>query len=176
MRRLDDRSRRSGDVRVRFCEHLRGRFPWVTRLVCAFQHGKDAQRFYQALIQRLACFGLEVAEDKTQILEFSHCQAGAKTKFEFLGFKFQWYVGRRRKSFLKRRTSRTKLRASLANFKSWFKKYSGLPKEILFSKLNRKLLGYYNYLWRNGEFTKFMYLCLSCNKAALQVAQPAQSA
>ena len=23
----------SGDVHVRFCEHLRGRFPWVTRLI-----------------------------------------------------------------------------------------------------------------------------------------------
>src|SRR5664279_1278866 len=47
--------------------------------VCAFQHDKDAQRFYKALIQRLARFGLEVAEDKTQVIEFSHCKALAKT-------------------------------------------------------------------------------------------------
>jgi len=73
--------------------------------VCAFQNGKDAQRFYQALIQRLASFGLEVAEDKTQIIEFSHCKARAKTKFDFLGFEFRWGVNRWGKPILKRRTS-----------------------------------------------------------------------
>jgi len=119
--------------------------------VCAFQHDQDAQRFYQALIERLARFGLEVAKDKTQVIEFSHCKARAKTKFDFLGFEFKWIVGRSRKPILKRRTSRTKLRASIANFKIWFKKYSGLPKKILFAKLNRKLLGYYNYYGVTGN-------------------------
>jgi len=119
--------------------------------VCAFQHDKDAQRFYKALIQRLARFGLEVAEDKTQVIEFSHCKARAKTKFDFLGFEFRWIVGRSRKPLLMRRTSRNKLRASLANFKTWFQKHSGLPKKILFTKLNRKLLGYYNYYGVTGN-------------------------
>jgi hypothetical protein len=97
--------------------------------VCAFQRDKDAQRFYKALIQRLARFGLEVAEDKTQVIEFSHCKARAKTKFDFLGFEFRWIVGRSRKPLLMRRTSRNKLRASLANLKAWFQKHSGLPKK-----------------------------------------------
>jgi RNA-directed DNA polymerase len=119
--------------------------------VCAFQHDKDAQRFYKALIQRLARFGLEVAEDKTRIIEFSHCKALAKTKFDFLGFEFRWIVGRSRKPILMRRTSRNKLRASLANLKAWFQKHSGLPKKILFDKLNRKLLGYYNYYGVTGN-------------------------
>ena len=119
--------------------------------VCAFQHDKDAQRFYMALIQRLARFGLEVAEDKTRIIEFSHCKALAKTKFDFLGFEFRWIVGRSRKPILMRRTSRNKLRASLANLKAWFQKHSGLPKKILFDKLNRKLLGYYNYYGVTGN-------------------------
>jgi hypothetical protein len=120
--------------------------------VCAFQNSKDAQRFYKALIQRLASFGLEVAEEKTQIIEFSHCKALAKTTFDFLGFEFRWIVGRSRKPILMRRTSRNKLRASLANFKAWFQEHSGLPKEILFAKLNRKLLGYYNYYGVTGNF------------------------
>jgi len=110
--------------------------------VCAFQYSKDAQRFYKALIQRLARFGLEVAEDKTQIIEFSHCKVRAKTKFDFLGFEFRWGVNRWGNPILKRRTSRDKLRASLVKFKAWFQKHSGLPKKILFAKLNRKLLGY----------------------------------
>jgi group II intron reverse transcriptase/maturase len=120
--------------------------------VCAFQSGKDAQRFYKALIQRLASFGLEVAEDKTQMMEFGHCRVRAKTKFDFLGFEFRWCVDRWGKPILKRRTSRNKLRASLANFKVWFQKHSGLPKKILFAKLNRKLNGYYNYYGVTGNF------------------------
>jgi RNA-directed DNA polymerase len=128
--------------------------------VCAFQHDKDAQRFYKALIQRLARFGLEVAADKTQIIEFSHCKALTKTKFDFLGFEFRWMVGRSRKPILMRRTSRNKLKASLANLKAWFQKHSGLPKKILFDKLNRKLLGYYNYYGVTGNsqsLSSFVY-------------------
>ncbi len=36
--------------------------------VCAFQHAKDAQRFYEAMSKRLACYGLQIAEDKTRIV------------------------------------------------------------------------------------------------------------
>ncbi|MBF8278381.1 MAG: group intron reverse transcriptase/maturase [Candidatus Brocadiaceae bacterium] len=128
--------------------------------VCAFQDVKDAERFYQALIQRLARFGLEAAEDKTQIMVFSHVKAKVKTKFEFLGFEFRWAVNYWGKPVLKRRTSRIKLRASIANFKIWFRKYSGLPKKILFAKLNRKLVGYYNYYGVTGNYqslSSFVY-------------------
>ena len=103
------------------------------------------------MIQRLASFGLEVAEDKTQIIAFSHGKALAKTKFDFLGFEFRWSVGRSRRPILKRRTSRNKLRASIANFKAWCQKHSSQPKKILFAKLNRKLPGYYNYYGVTGN-------------------------
>ncbi len=119
--------------------------------VCAFQSANDAQRFYQVLGQRLARFGLELAEDKTRLMAFSHCRAYAKTAFDFLGFEFRWSVNRWRRPVLKRRTSRDKLRASLARFKVWFRKYSGLPKKVLFDKLNRKLLGYYRYYGIRGN-------------------------
>jgi group II intron reverse transcriptase/maturase len=120
--------------------------------VCAFQNGKDAQRFYKALIQKLARFSLEVAEEKTQLIEFSHCKVRAKTKFDFLGFEFRWGVNRWGKPILKRRTSRDKLRASIVKFKAWFQKHGGLPKKLLFGRLNRKLLGYYNYYGVTGNF------------------------
>ena len=75
-----------------------------------------------------------------------------KTKFDFLGFEFRWGVNRWGKPILKRRTSREKLQVSLAKFKVWFKKYSGIPKKILFMKLNRKLQGYYNYYGIRGNY------------------------
>jgi hypothetical protein len=104
------------------------------------------------MIQRLARFSLEVAEDKTQLMAFSHCKAKAKTKYDFLGFEFRWGVNRWGNPILKRRTSRAKLRASIASFKAWFQKHSGLSKKLLFAKLNRKLLGYYNYYGVTGNF------------------------
>jgi hypothetical protein len=141
----------SGDVHVRFRERLKGRFLWATRLVCAFQKSEDAQRFYKVLGQRLARYGLEVAEDKTRIIEFSLWNARARTKFDFLGFEFRWGLSRSRKPVLIRRTSRNKLRASTANFKDWFQKHCELPKKILFAKLNRKLTGYSNYYGVTGN-------------------------
>ena len=136
-------------------KHCRGQIyycRYADDFVCAFQHGKDAQRFYQALSQRLDRYGLQVAEDKTRIFEFSHCKARAKTRFDFLGFEFRWGVTRWGKPTLKRRTSRDKLRASLAKFKVWFREFSGLPKKILFAKLNRKLRGYYNFYGIRGNY------------------------
>jgi len=120
--------------------------------VCLFQNAKDAERFYKALIQRLARFGLEVAEEKTRIMVFSHVKARVKAKFDFLGFEFRWCVNRWGKPTMKRRTSRSKLSASIASFKTWFQKHGGLPKKILFAKLNRKLVGYYNYYGVTGNF------------------------
>lgn len=46
MHRLDNRSRMSGDVHVRFCESLRGRFPRATRLVV---FGRTRQQMKQEL-------------------------------------------------------------------------------------------------------------------------------
>ena len=120
--------------------------------VCAFQHAKDAKHFYEVLGKRLARFGLQVAEEKTRMFEFSHCKVRFKARFDFLGFEFRWGVSRWRKPVLKRRTSREKLQASIAKFKVWFRKFSGLPKKILFAKLNRKLRGYYNFYGIRGNY------------------------
>ena len=83
----------SGDVHVRFCEHLGVRFPWVTRLVCAFELQADAERFYSVLANRLAKFGLEVAAEKTNLIRFSPAHWKASGTFEFLGFEFRWGRG-----------------------------------------------------------------------------------
>ena len=120
--------------------------------VCAFEKSEDAERFYKALGQRLTRYGLELAEDKTQLMEFSVWKPRTKMKFDFLGFEFQWGMTCSRKPILKRRTSRNKLRAAIANLKVWFQKHCGLPKKILFGKLNRKLIGYYNYYGVTGNW------------------------
>jgi group II intron reverse transcriptase/maturase len=117
--------------------------------VCAFELENDAQRFFAALPKRLAKFGLETAEDKTRIILFNR---DSTSRFDFLGFEFYWGKSRWGKTILKRRTSRKKYRASLANFKEWCKENSRLPKAELFVKLNRKLRGYWNYYGIRGNY------------------------
>jgi group II intron reverse transcriptase/maturase len=110
--------------------------------VCVFELESDARRFYEALPKRLAKFGLEVAADKTKILQFDR---NSKQRFEFLGFEFYRGKGRQGYNVLQRRTSRKKLNAALANFKQWLNKNRYLPIPVLFAKLNQKLRGYWNY-------------------------------
>ena len=140
--------------------HCRGQVylcRYADDFVCAFEYEKDAQRFYEALGKRLNKFNLEVAENKTHLLVFSRSKIRNGSSFNFLGFEFRWGLNRRIKNrlripIIKRRTSREKLYASLANFKVWLKKSSRLPKNILFAMLNRKLRGYYNYYGIIGNY------------------------
>lgn len=116
--------------------------------VCVFEDEGDAQRFYQALPQRLAEYGLEIAGEKTNLIAFDR---SAKTHFDFLGFEFRWGLNRWRRPELKRRTARNKYRAAIASFRSWFQTHSSLPKAELFAKLNVKLRGYWNYYGVRGN-------------------------
>jgi len=61
--------------------------------VCAFECEYDAERFYRALGARLESFGLEVAEEKTNLLRFSPQDWRKSGTFEFLGFELRWGDG-----------------------------------------------------------------------------------
>ncbi len=131
--------------------HCKGRVylcRYADDFVCAFELEEDAQRFYEVLPKRLAKFGLEVAAEKTDIIQFDRT---SKRRFEFLGFEFFWGKGRRGHTVLKRRTSRKKYRAALATMKVWCNKHCRLPKALLFATLNRKLRGYWNYYGIRGN-------------------------
>ena len=117
--------------------------------VCAFELESDAQRYYKVLPNRLAKFGLEVAPEKTSIIQFDR---KSKKRFDFLGFEIYWGRGRYGGRVLKRRTSRKKYRAALVSFKAWCQKHGRLPKALLFAKLNRKLRGYWNYYGIRGNY------------------------
>ncbi|MGH8560055.1 MAG: hypothetical protein ACRESZ_21915 [Methylococcales bacterium] len=58
----------------------------------------------------------EVAAEKTNLIRFDR---QSKFSFEFLGFEFSWGRGRSGNIILKRRTSRKKYRAALANLTAW---------------------------------------------------------
>lgn len=113
--------------------------------VCVFQHKKDAERFVEQLGTRLGKFGLETAPDKTRLLRFCRHDIPGSGRFEFLGFEFRWEEGRNGGRFVKRRTSRKKLGASIANFTAWLKKERHQQTNRIFSTLNSKYRGYWNY-------------------------------
>ena len=120
--------------------------------ICAFRYKKDAERYYQALRKRLRKFGLELAEEKTNIIRFTRFRKEEKASFEFLGFEFRWGVSRKGKDLIKRRTSRKKLHKSISNFKTWCKENRNNRLAKIFKDLNSKLRGYYNYYGLIGNY------------------------
>jgi group II intron reverse transcriptase/maturase len=119
--------------------------------VCAFEKEEDAQRFYEALGERLGKFKLELSAEKTQIIPFSPKRDLGTTCFNFLGFEFRWGKDRAGKPHVDKRTARKSLRKSLARVKVWCKdnRHRRLPE--LFKTLNAKLRGYFNYYGVHGN-------------------------
>jgi len=120
--------------------------------VCAFQYRQDAELFYQRLDERLGKFGLEVCSEKTRILPFSRSMLKESKTFDFLGFEFRRAISRKLKPIIKRRTSRKKLRASIAAFTEWIKKNRNKKISKLMITLRAKYRGYWNYYGVIGNF------------------------
>lgn len=128
---------------VRYCDDF----------VCCFQYKADAEKFYLALIKRLEKFNLEIAKEKTKIIEFgrfaqAQCEKRGKSRpdtFDFLGFTH--YCGKSQTGHfrVKRKTSQKKFKASLLRCKEWVKQRRNWPVRVLVDGLSTKLTGYYRY-------------------------------
>lgn len=129
---------------IRYCDDF----------VCCFQNKKEAELFYQMLIERFEKFGLELALDKTKILEFGRFAKENRTRrglgkpetFDFLGFTF--YCGENgKKEFFrcKVKTSRKKFVSKIKKTYEWIKRNRTMPVKEIIESLNRKLRGHYQY-------------------------------
>ena len=140
----------------RFRKWCRGEayyFRFADDFLACFQYEEDAARFRSQITDRLAQFGLEVAEEKTRCIEFGRFaraqarQRGEKpAEFTFLGFTH--YCGKTRRGYfrLKRRTSRKKFAQSLRAFTEWARKSRAvLKKGEMLRRAKRHLAGYFNY-------------------------------
>jgi group II intron reverse transcriptase/maturase len=137
----------------RTCEGQSRLIRYADDFVVCFQFESDAKRFRTELDGRLAKFGLEVAVEKTKIMEFGPLAAlKAKARdekpqtFDFLGLTHFCSRTRNGRRFrMKRVTSRKKYKAKLLIFKEWLKKSRTLPTPAIMKTVAAKLRGHFAY-------------------------------
>jgi group II intron reverse transcriptase/maturase len=121
--------------------------------VAGFEHREDAERFLADLRRRLVRFGLELAEEKTRLIEFGRFAARDRDRrgdpkpqtFEFLGFTHICAKSRSGRFKLKRTTSKKKMRAKLKSVKTEMRRRRHLPIPEQGRWLGRVLTGHYRY-------------------------------
>ena len=159
--------------------HCRGEaflIRYADDFVCGFQHEEEAQTFYKALEFRLEKYGLQLAADKTRVIGFSRKEKPGSSRFDFLGFEFLWGRDREDRPHVKRRTSRKKLRNSLANFTQWCKENRNLRLRLFFPTLNLKLRGYKQLLRSSGQRARVERVLPRGDRDSFQVVEQAKPA
>jgi len=115
-------------------------------IVC-FERKDDAEAYLRALPERLAKFGLQLADEKSALVKFNRWEGESSGKFTFLGFDFYWGKSRRNPKYwrVRRTTNAKKFRSGLAGLKEWLKKSRSLPLPEIVVTLKGKLQGVWNY-------------------------------
>ena len=125
----------SGDVHVRFCEHLRGRFPRVTRLViCCRGRADESMKVMRSMMAKLK---LTVNDDKT------HLCCIPKERFDFLGYTFgRCYSRQTGKAYIGTWPSRKSIKRMKESItEETDRSRTLLEVEVVVGRLNRKLEG-----------------------------------
>ena len=119
--------------------------------VLMFQYENEAWQVMEALKERLAKFGLEVAEDKTRILPIGRFK-GTKEDFDFLGFTFFNTKTRDGKYRMGVRTSKKKLKSKKEAVKIWLRENMHNPISETMKLIQLSLQGHFNYYGVSGNF------------------------
>lgn len=127
--------------------------------VVCFQSEREARSFERELRQRLARFGLRIAEGKSRTIEFGRYRWQAARQrgerlatFDFLGFTH--YCDRTREGGFKvgRKTARTRLNRALVTINKWLKWIRNqIPVREWWPMLAAKLRGHYCYYGVRGN-------------------------
>ncbi len=137
--RLDNKSRMSREVHVRFREGLGVRFPRATRLVVLCRSEFEAEVAMQMITEWVEQAGLTLHPTKTKIVD------SRTESFAFLGYSF------RGDKIYPRRESLAKMKARIKELTP--RKRSGSMKSIV-QELNRVLIGWFGY-FRHSRWTIF---------------------
>lgn len=120
--------------------------------IFCFQYENEARWFYEAMIERMGKFNLEIAQEKTKIIPFGRvAYANAKRQgqkpetFDFVGFTHYCGESLKGKFRVKRKTSRKKMKAVLARMKEWIKENRTTPIWEMIEELKTKMRGHYQF-------------------------------
>jgi RNA-directed DNA polymerase len=139
-------------VIVRFCDDF----------VVGFQHRKDAERFYEDLVERFRMFNLELHSGKTRIIEFGrfaaknrrHRGEGKPETFDFLGFTHICSETANGKFIVLRQTISKRMIAKLKALKDELYRRLHWPVPQVGKWLRVVLLGHYRYYGLPGNSRK----------------------
>jgi len=119
--------------------------------VCCFQNKDEAEIFFNKLLpERLKKFNLELAPDKSRLIDFGRYaterRKGRRPEtFDFLGFTHYCGKNRNGKFNVKKKTSRKKYKSKIQEFNIWCKENRHIKVKELIGKVNVKLEGHYRY-------------------------------
>ena len=130
----------SGDVHVRFREHLGGRFPGVTRLAILSRSAEEAATAWVDVRECVEAHGQRLHPNKTHLGDWRQPGQG----FEFLGYRFE--AGNRwvRRKSLARLKERIRERT---------KRTRGDSLQRIVADLNPMLLGWFGYFKHAHGYT-----------------------
>jgi group II intron reverse transcriptase/maturase len=122
--------------------------------VVGFEYQPDAERFLDALRERLRCFALELHPDKTRLIAFGklanaarkarHMKGAAET-FSFLGFTHLCARTKTGRFLLARHTVKSRMRAKLHEVKAKVQRRRHLPIPEQGRWLGQVVRGYFAY-------------------------------
>jgi RNA-directed DNA polymerase len=147
--------------------HCMGRvelFRYCDDAVICCQYEQDAKELKRALTQRLSTFGLELNEEKTQLVSFSKKELRKGKKqgtFDFLGFTFYWGRSRKGRLIPKVKTNGKRLRAKLKRVNDWARTVKNQFKlKVIWKKFCIKMEGhirYYGISFNISQVSNFLH-------------------
>ena len=120
-------------------------FRFADDFVACFEYRHEAAAFEQALPERLAQYGLEVAPEKTKTIRFGRNGGPYNGRFDFLGFEYRWEPDRQGRPTVKRRTARKKLQGAVQRMGEWLRTHRHRKLPALMKTVAAKLRGHWNY-------------------------------
>src|SRR6266446_8241089 len=136
-------------------------FRFADDFVACFEYRHEAAAFEQALKERLAQYGLEVAPDKTKTIRFGRNGGPHNGRFDFLGFEYRWEADRQGRPTVKRRTARKKLQGAVQRMGEWLQTHRHRKLPELLKTLAAKLRGHWNYygvIGNSQSLSQYHYL------------------
>ena len=131
---------------------------YIDDFIVCFQYRADANRFMEALEERLRKFSLQIEPNKTRLVEFGrfadkHAKERGK-KMEtiyFLGFTHYCTRNRSGNFMVGRKTEKTRLKRSVVKLQAEIRRNRHEPLKDQRERINQILRGHYNYYGLAGN-------------------------